>query len=453
MKVPERSEPDIKWLKENCYNDPEKRIRLKKGEILLSPGELNHRLFLILSGRLVGYITDEQGIKFEIFNSTQDMFIGAYSFFDHKHQSYSTVVAMEDTEVAYLDYETYQTMPAMGFREHILPVIVNEIYLRQLSMQQLNIERHQAIKKLYQAEKMATLGQMAAGVAHELNNAIGVIKSNSEWLTGLLEEQIGKLATPLQHDIFVRGVEKGSRLSTSKIREVKKEIISKYDVGTSVARNLAKMDLDEETLQRLIKQGKDNLAFDQLFFEVGSVLHDFDIASRQAMHVLRSVRELGAAKQGTPREVDLKESIKQSLSLLKRILENTVVTMEVEDGLYVVANPGDLVQIWVNLIKNAVESMQADKTPQAEVKILSSVKKGMVQVIISDNGPGIPERIKKSIFQPNVTTKVGGLAFGLGLGLPIVQKIITGYGGTIDAQSRPGLTEFIIRLNVIRKHE
>jgi C4-dicarboxylate-specific signal transduction histidine kinase len=121
------------------------------------------------------------------------------------------------------------------------------------------------------------------------------------------------------------------------------------------------------------------------------------------------------------------------------------VNIDVEEGLLLIAREGDLIQVWVNLIKNAIESVLNAGIDQPKITLKSEVTKRHYKIKIIDNGPGIPKDLQSSVFQPNMTTKVHGLSFGLGLGLSIVQKIVAGYGGSIFLKSIPGNTEFKVQ--------
>jgi len=113
-----------------------------------------------------------------------------------------------------------------------------------------------------------------------------------------------------------------------------------------------------------------------------------------------------------------------------------------------VANHGELVQIWVNIIKNGCESMINANVSKPTLCINTKSKKGFILVAISDNGPGIPKELTQKIFQPNFTTKKGGLSFGLGLGLSIVQRLIESYNGKIEISSKKGKTVFTIKIPI-----
>ncbi len=106
----------------------------------------------------------------------------------------------------------------------------------------------------------------------------------------------------------------------------------------------------------------------------------------------------------------------------------------------------ELVQIWANIMKNACDAMEDTAEPAIEIATRYTNKR--ILVTISNNGPEIDELTRRQIFQPNFTTKKGGLSFGLGLGLSIVKRIVSGYGGTIAVKSGSEKTIFRIKLPV-----
>lgn len=435
---------DVGWLKSMYFNDNSRRIHLKKGDVLLRPNSHNERLFIICNGTLKGYIEDEHGGSFEIFNSSTDMFVGVYSFFSSEHRSYSTVVAAEDTLLGYID-RSQSEVESPDFAHHFLPVVVNEIYLRQLLAGQMSLERQAAIKKLAETEKMSTLGQLAAGIAHELNNAIGVVHRNTELLAQSLKEYFER-KEPDFFSFFTNSMEKGQRHSSSFIRERRKEIERKYHLPTRVAKQLAKSNVENEQIDKLLKSGMQGFKPIQFLIDTGVSLHDMNVASTQAAHVVKSVRELGNTQKITLVETDINETIRETLSLTKKMLMGIKISIKAEAEGKLIANPGDLVQVWLNLVKNAGESLNHSKTPQPEIEIKTWEENGMYRVRISDNGPGIDKELLPRIFQPNVTTKVDGLSFGLGLGLSILKRIVESYQGTVSVTSQPGQTSFVVSL-------
>jgi C4-dicarboxylate-specific signal transduction histidine kinase len=439
---------DIRWLREAYFSDLEKRIHLKAGETLLEPETHNQRLYLILKGSLVGCIEDESGESFEIFRSTTGMFVGVYSYFSHSHRSYSTVRAEMDSVLAYLEPDTPAVKDEQGrtFAEHFLPVIVNEIYIRQLFAQKVSQANQIAMKHLYQAEKMATLGQLAAGLAHELNNAIGVIQRKTDWLASRLKVYLQEKDTRNMFPYFQRGFQKGQWLSSAEIRQRKRGLEKQLNLAPALAKKLAKAGITEPEIRQLKGSLDETLERVNYYYETGVAMHDISLAANHAAHVVRSVKELGTAQRGGVQFVDLNHTLHEALSLIKKLLSKVEVRLDLQDLPLVRVNAGDFVQIWVNILKNAVEAMAQVHDRQSLLDIRSGLDTRGIFFTLTDNGPGISPNIIDRIFQPDVTTKVQGLSFGLGLGLSIVKKMIEGYGGTISVKSKPGKTTFTIRI-------
>jgi signal transduction histidine kinase len=144
------------------------------------------------------------------------------------------------------------------------------------------------------------------------------------------------------------------------------------------------------------------------------------------------------------REVDVREGLESTLTILAHKLQKGVaVEKEYAEGLpRICANGGELNQVWTNIVDNAVDAMHG----QGKLKVKTSRDEENVFVEISDDGPGIPREAKKRIFEPFFTTK--GVGEGTGLGLDIVQRIVSGHGGEIRVDSSPGETVFKVRLPI-----
>ncbi|MFY0625539.1 MAG: cyclic nucleotide-binding domain-containing protein [Reichenbachiella sp.] len=439
---------DFDWLKKTFFSDPDQRIELKKGDIIMHQGDQNDKIYFVESGKLSGYYKVGEGEKMKLFSTKPGMIAGIYSFFSPLGHSYTTVKANEDSVVFYIDKSQ---VPNDGdeeyslFLKHMLPVIVNEIYLRQMTLKQSERDKQIAMKKLIQSEKLATLGQLSAGLAHELNNAIGVIQNKTTWLTDHLRQFFGGQQDHGAFQFFDNGLKKGQSLSSSEIRSRKKVLMDKIKVKDSQAKRLAKMDLTDEELNFISRRRSENFMNEvHYFWETGIALHDMNIAAKHTTHVINSIKDLGKPIQDHMTNCDVSVGINKALTLLTSLLKYIEVELDLEDGLTVFTNKGKLVQVWVNLIKNAAECLTHEKTENPKISISSKTIHGMIDIKIIDNGPGIKPEIMDTIFQPNVTTKVDGISFGLGLGLSIVQRIIVETGGTITVESVPGNTAFKI---------
>ncbi len=440
--------PHIEWLKRIYFSDPDKRIALAPGEQLLQPNQRNERLFFVLKGMLVGYIEDELDDRFEIFRSEKNKLVGAYSFFSKTHVSYATVEAEGETIVAYIESSDLEREDVTygDFAERILPVIVEEIYMRQLLAIRVSMDRQNAIRKLNQAEKLAALGQMAAGLAHELNNAIGVIEKKSEWLVGRISEYIREKATKGMYPFFEKGLQEGQPLSSAEVRQRKNELEKRYRMPANQAKAVAKIGLNNQEIDRYLPDLDQHLQRINYYYETGLAIHDMLVAARHASEVVRSVQQLGTDTRVHLKEIDLNRTIKDALAILDDLSQPVDIKLQLGTLPTVTAHANDWTEVWVNLIKNAIEALNGSQTDHPLVTISSSFHQQHIWVSIEDNGPGIPPSLRHKIFQPNVTTKIDGLTFGLGLGLSIVQRIVQSYNGEVIVESEKGNTKFTVKI-------
>lgn len=441
---------DLQWVKKEFFSDPEKVIELKKGEVLFNEREHNHRLYLILKGSVAGYISDGSGSDFKVFESYKDKFVGVYSFFSEERLSYAKVVAQEDTKLAYVDsrQEILNKGDLQSYVRFFVSLIVNELISRQYFARKMAIEKEITLKKLMHTDKMATLGQMAAGLAHELNNAVGVLQRKTEWLSEVIPGYLKEKDRHNNYRFFELGKEKGQFLSSSEVRNRKKEIEKKFKVSSNMAKKLARTGLTDKDLEEIGVEKEEHGNRMYHYWEIGSTFYDMELAARHATHVVKSVKQLGVTDHPIEQGVKVNDTINEALALLKSLLRNIKVEVKLEDLPEIRGSSGELVQIWVNIIKNAAEALISSDTKNQTIWVSSETKDKFIIVRIIDNGPGIPKEVRNRIFQPNVTTKIGGLSFGLGLGLSIVDRIVAGHEGEIEVNSKPGKTEFKILIPI-----
>lgn len=428
------------------FSDPKRVITLPKDEFLFKQDQFNDRLFLVKKGTLRGFGINPDGSEVEFFIAVPFMFVGVNSFFSTS-KTMTNIVALEDSILAYIGYKdaVYLAGGNASLSEQFLPVIVNELTFRQTRMMEIGAENEKTLKKLIQSEKLASLGQMAAGIAHELNNAIAVLEKNTKWLG----EQIADIInahSPEMLRYFRLGLDEGRSISNNEIRARQKRYKAIFKLSDDDAEALAQTTISEPELARLEDRFDQIAPIISAYWETGATVKDMLVAAHHATYVVKSVKELGVQRSQRNQQVDINETIKDALTLLQSDLRRIQVDLQFSPLPPIIGNAGEMIQVWSNIIKNACESMLNAKTVDPQLAITSGRQNGKIIVTVKDNGPGIPEQIKHKIFQPNVTTKKEGLSFGLGLGLTIVQRILDGYGAKITVESRPGNTVFIISL-------
>jgi signal transduction histidine kinase len=315
-------------------------------------------------------------------------------------------------------------------------------------------------------EKMLSLGRMAAGLAHELNNPASAAARSARLLNEALDE-----AEAAAHALGA------ARLDAAQLAAVENARVACATAVPAALAPLARADREDAIADWLVDHVDDASAAASLA-DTGVNLYSLDalaaaldagalkVALRWvaagcttrslAADVERAATRIhnlvGAIKRFTymdraqvPEPVDVVESLNDSLALLlhKARKKSIGVKVSSEPGLPPAqAIGGDLNQIWTNLIDNAI-----DAVPESGQVVVSAARQlNFVVVRVEDNGGGIPDDIRERIFDPFVTTKPVGQ--GTGLGLDIARQLIRRNNGDIEVESRPGRTEFRVRLPV-----
>lgn len=426
------------------FTDPERVISVKAGTQVLRQDGFNDRLYWVKQGELCGYLqNDNNSLTARIFRVRQGMFFGVHSFFSRTLVASTTVIAETDSELAWIDLDTRAVEPEVygSLSEQFMPVMMHELAQRQVLAGMQAFEKEKALQKLYAAEQMTTLGQLAAGIAHELNNAVGVLSSKTEGLQGAICRFLQESKPEVSHFLEL-GIDHGQQAPSAQVRKRARELQEMYGLGREQARQLARAQPQGEIPASWLA----NLDEALQYWDLGRDLHDMRLASKHATCIVRSVKQLGGTDNVRQPDIDLNDTINKSLSLLQSNLRRVNVVLRPGELPLMSASSTELVQIWVNIIKNACDAMEG--TPEPQLEIITRHSKNRLLVTISNNGPMIDEATRRKIFQPNFTTKKGGLSFGLGLGLAIVQRIVHSYGGTIALKSDPETTRFRIKLPI-----
>lgn len=444
---PEEHKTHFNWLIETYFSDPSRHQEVKKDEIIIRQGHYNNRLYLVLKGEFQGYVETEAGIQKDSLRAGPNNFMGVQSFFSKTFISMATMKALTDGKVAYIDRNqtVVQTDFMTSLEQQFMPIVVQDLMRRSNKMVEISQERGQALTKLIETEKMASLGQLAAGIAHELNNAIAVLARNTHWL---MERYTANIKNKKTASIFNLGLDRGRFYSSKEVRERGKRIADKYQISKDKANLLGQTGLDDKIFNSYGKQLEKQAEEIYNLWELGATFNDMLIASEQSTHVVNSIRALGVKHTSRQPGLDINESINNALALLRSKLSTVQVQIDMAELPTIIGNLGEFVQIWVNLINNACEAMSHIVNHEHKLIIKSFSNNKNIIVEIKDNGLGIPKKSIDAIFYPNYTTKIHGLSFGLGLGLSIVKRIINEYKGAITVDSSMAGTSFMIKIPI-----
>jgi two-component system NtrC family sensor kinase len=271
-------------------------------------------------------------------------------------------------------------------------------------------ELKDAQSQLVESEKMAGLGQLTAGIAHEINNPINFVTANIK---------------PLQLDI-----------------DDLNEIITKYE----------SLDLNANVEEQLsaIEKFKKQIDLDFVQTEIKGLLSGIDEGAKRTAEIIRSLKNFSRLDESDTKPINLNEGIDSTFVLLRSTFpSNLKVVKNYGDIPLVECLPGKINQVFMNIISNGIHAIKNKETQREEEQVVVSTwqEGSFVKVSIKDTGSGMSEETKQKIFEPFFTTKDVGE--GTGLGLSIVFRIIESHRGNIDVLSNIGEgTEFIITLPV-----
>ncbi len=315
-----------------------------------------------------------------------------------------------------------------------------------------------------QKDRLAALGKLSAGLAHELNNPASAAKRATSQLRDML-----KRIRDASHDLGRRD------LSPAQKAEVEKLETSLVQSDAPPPDALTASDLEDQLDSLLRSHGQNDLwqlaahlarknfqpaVLEQLFaaldagtaraalvrisasVEIADLLNQIESSTSRISDLVGAIKEYTFMDQAPLQNVDIVKTLETTLTILNHKLKRGVNVVREYQKVPLLVNSfgSELNQVWTNLIDNAIDAMNG----KGELRVRAYRDAECVVVEIGDNGPGISDAVEPHIFEPFFTTK--GVGEGTGLGLDTVQRIVKKHRGTIQVESKPGDTRFSVWL-------
>lgn len=360
-------------------------------------------------------------------------------------------------------------------------VLDNALLFKQLEQKNLDLETtinelKSTQAQLVQSEKMASLGQLVAGVAHEINTPSGAISAATVNLInflGALVEQFQALRnatlSPQDQETLLDILSQiihtltEERKSTIAIRRDMKQLETLlanqgYENPRRLSKQLARLQLQPEDVQRLLGllqmyPSEPLLVFLETCSKIVNASKDIKMSIDIISQIVNALKMYSRLDQAKVEEIDIHEGLETTLIILQsQIKQGVRIERNYGDIPKIPCHVNEINQVWTNIIHNAIQAMNGSgvltiDTFLEPIKAFSGEVRGQeprIGVRITDNGPGIPFEIQNKIFDPYFTTKDQGEGSGLGLG--IARQIIERHHGEIRVTSRPGKTSFDVFL-------
>lgn len=432
----------------------------RPGDVLLREGEPNNALFILLAGELALYKTTAGAAEPTLISTHGPGDLLGVNSIATREPAFTTARVLTLLRCLRLDTATLAALPDAHpeFHELLQKLIAANLAVRyraavrlQLHLAQANAELTETRNQLVHQEKMAVLGQLVAGLAHELNNPAAALARQRDHLAETLAALLARALPAGWIDYWQAGetspAAAGDPAARARLETLETD---RPSLPRSLLRRLAALPaplaaalLPPRYASTLTPEAETRLAV----FETAHLLRAQQAASAQISHLVASLKNYARPASAGPERVNLRANIENTLLILGPGLETTDLATDLAPDLEVHARGGDLSQIWTNLVRNAAEAMGPGGRLLITARRASPTE---AEVAIIDHGPGIPPALRERIFELNFTTKTGRENFGLGLGLSISRSLACQHGGTLAYRETPGGGgTFLVRLPLL----
>src|SRR5579862_3274812 len=424
-------------------------MNLKAGEIYSRQGDPADAMFIVLAGHLQG--RGELNGETFVFDLEPGDVTGLLPFSRMKQFKVSGRAIADSRALRF---------PASQFPELVQKM--PELTKRLVGLMADRIRETTRLEQ--QRDRLASLGKLSAGLAHELNNPASAAKRAASQLRELLKKikdashELGRRdLTPaqkseiekLETSFIQRDEPPPDALTMSDLEEQLDSLLRSHGQSDlwQLAADLAHKNVKPEVLESLFAALDADTARAALVriaasVEVANLLNEIESSTSRISDLVLAIKEYTYMDQAPVQNVDIVKSLETTLTILNHKLKRGVVVQRDYQKIPFLVNSfgSELNQVWTNIIDNAIDAMGG----KGELRLRTYRDDGCVVVEIGDNGPGISPQVQPHIFEPFFTTKAVGE--GTGLGLDTVQRIVKKHRGSIQVDSRPGDTRFQVWL-------
>jgi signal transduction histidine kinase len=424
-------------------------LKLKAGDVYSRPGDPADTMFVILEGHL--QVRGEIGGETFVFDLEPGDVTGVLPFSRMKQFSVGGRALTDSRALRF---------PASSF-----PDLVQKMPVLTQRLVGLMADRIRETTRMeQQRDRLASLGKLSAGLAHELNNPASAAKRAASQMREILKKirdaslELGRRdLTPTQKSEIEKmeasftqpDIVPPDALTMSDLEDQIDSLLRSHGQNDlwMLASGLARRNIKPEVVESLFANLDGETARAALVriaasVEIASLLHEIESSTSRISDLVGAIKEYTHMDQAPVLNVDVVKSLETTLTILNHKLKQGVAVQRDYQGVPLLVNSfgSELNQVWTNIIDNAIDAMHG----KGELRVRTYRDDGCAVVEITDNGPGIPDEVQPHIFEPFFTTK--GVGEGTGLGLDTVQRIVKKHRGNIQVTSKPGETRFQVWL-------
>jgi signal transduction histidine kinase len=424
-------------------------MHLKAGEMYSRQGDPADAMFVILEGHLQG--RGELNGETVVFDLEPGDVTGVLPFSRMKQ---FTVGQRAETDSR-----------ALRFPSSLFPDLIQRMPELTKRLVGLMSDRIREVTRLeQQRDRLASLGKLSAGLAHELNNPASAAKRAASQLREMIKKiksaslelgrrdltQAQKTEIEKLEALFTqKDVVPPDALTISDLEDQIDSLLRSHGQNDlwQLAADLARRNIKPEILESLFANLDADAARAALVriaasVEIAVLLHEIESSTSRISDLVGAIKEYTYMDRAKVQNVDVVKSLETTLTILNHKLKQGVAVQRDYQRVPLLVNSfgSELNQVWTNIIDNAIDAMHG----KGELRVRTYRDDDCVVVEIADNGPGISPEVQPHIFEPFFTTK--GVGEGTGLGLDTVQRIVKKHRGNIQVNSKPGDTRFQVWL-------